>query len=33
MVGRDNAPVDPDAEEARRTPKWKKALRTVFGGR
>ncbi|SMQ45505.1 unnamed protein product [Zymoseptoria tritici ST99CH_3D7] len=33
MVGRDQAPIDPDAEEAQRTPGWKRAFRTVFGGR
>lgn len=37
MLGRDRAPVDPDAEEAMRTPRWRKVLQGVFpnmgGGR
>ena len=30
MLGRDRPPVDPDAEEEARTPRWRKALRSVF---
>ena len=33
MLGRNRAPVDPDAEEAARTPAWRKALRSLFPGR
>ena len=32
MLGRNRAPVDPDAEEEARTPRWRKALRTLFPG-
>ena len=33
MLGSRRAPVDPDAEEAERTPRWRKALQGLFPGR
>jgi hypothetical protein len=30
MLGRNRAPVDPDAEEEQRTPGWRKALGRIF---
>lgn len=32
MLGRRTAPVDPDAEESRTTPAWRKAVRGLFPG-
>ena len=32
MLGRQRAPVDPEAEEEARTPRWRKAVRTLFPG-
>jgi hypothetical protein len=32
MLGRRAPPLDPDAEEAARTPRWRKVIGTIFPG-